>query len=104
MVRIYDTPSGVSALFSCKKLLAITNLVDRVNWYSVDECAFLHSMIYGSKERFIVGLDFLSENAIIVSHSQGELIIASTVMKRDPEYFQFLPGRGSKCRSHLQSV
>jgi len=104
MVRIYNTSSGMSALSPCKKLLAITNLADGVNWYGVEECAFLRSTIYGSKEKFIVGLDFLSENAIIVSHSRGKLIIASTVMERDLEYFQFLPGRGSKCRSHLWSV
>ena len=101
MVRIYNTPSGASVLSPCKKLLAITNLADGVDWYGVEERAFFHSTIYGSKEKFIVGLDFLSENAIIVSHSCGELIIASTVMERDLEYFQFLPGRGSKCRSHL---
>jgi len=104
MVRIYDTPSGASALSPCKKLLVITNLVDGVDWYGVEEHAFLCSTIYGSKEKFIVGLDFLSENAIIVGHSCRELIIASTVMERDPEYFQFLPDRGSKCRSHLRSV
>jgi len=101
MVRIYDTSSGASVLSPCKKLLAITNLVDRVDWYGVEERAFLHSMTYGLKDKFIVGLDFLSENAIIVGHSCGELIITSTVMERDPEYFQFLPGRGSRCRSHL---
>jgi len=72
MVRIYDTPSGASALSPCKKLFTITNLADRVDWYSVEERAFLHSTIYGSKEKFIIGLDFLLENAIIVGHSDDE--------------------------------
>ena len=69
MVRIYDTPSGASALSPCKELLAITNLTDGVNWYGVEERAFLRSTIYGLKEKFIIGLDFLLKNAIIASHS-----------------------------------
>jgi hypothetical protein len=101
MAGIDDTPSGASALSPSKKLLAVTNLADGVDWYGVEERAFLRSTIYSSKEKFIVGLGFLSKNAIIVGHSRGDLIIASTVMERDPQHFQFLPGRGSKYRSQL---
>ena len=105
MAGIDGTPSGASALSPSKKLLVVTNLADGVDWYGVEERAYLRSTIYDLKEKFIVGLGFLSEKAIIVGHSRGELIIASTITEREgPQHFQFLPGSGSKYRSHLRNV
>ena len=101
MAGVNNIPRGMSALFPSKKLVAVTNLADGIDWYDIEERAFLCSMIYGVKEKFIVGLCFLSESAIIVWHSHGELIITSTVMERNPQHFHFLPGSGSKYRLHV---
>ena len=101
MAGVNNILRGMSVLSPSKKLVAVTNLADSVNWYGVEEHAFLHSTIYGMKEKFVVGLCFLSESAIIVGHSHRELIITSTIMEINPQHFPFLPGSGSKYRSHV---
>ena len=104
MAGVNNILRGMSVLSPSKKLVAVTNLADGIDWYGIEEHAFLHTMIYGAKEKFIVGLCFLFKSAIIVRHSHGELIITSTVMEINSQHFHFLPDSGSKYRSHVQNV
>jgi hypothetical protein len=67
--------SGGSALSPSGKLLAVTNLVDGVDWYSVEEKRFLSTTPYKlGRSNYVVDLAFLDENTAITG-GQGQLII-----------------------------
>ena len=81
---------ALAALSPSKQLLAVTNLLDGINWYNVELHAFVRSMRYSMKEGYNVSIVFLGENSVVVGHSHGNLVIATRDMARNPEMLKFI--------------
>jgi len=90
----HDFSRASSALSPSKQLLAVTNLLDGIDWYDIELRAFVRSTRYSVKEGYNVSIAFLGENSVVVGHSHGNLVIATGDMARNPEMLKFIPSHG----------
>jgi len=90
----HDFFRASTALSPSKQLLAVTNLLDGIDWYNVELRAFVRSMRYSVKEGYNVSIAFLEENSVVVGYSHGNLVIATGDMARNPEMLKFIPSHG----------
>jgi len=65
-----------------RKLLAITNLIDGVDWYSMKDKHFLSTTGYELGSNYMVDIAFLDETTVVAGSGQGQLIIANHIEKR----------------------
>lgn len=84
-----DCDSGGTALSPSGAILAVTNLVDGIDWYSVEEGAYTHSTTYEFTESFPVNIRFIGEAAVVAGNSQGGLVFASSTSVQLPIVFSF---------------
>ena len=95
--------SGCSALSPSGNLIAITNLIHGIDWYSVPErqhkCTTTYTYEHLGGTNFIFELEFLDENTVITGSGQSQLMIASYGMTSSP-YILEIPDAviGPPCR------
>jgi len=100
----HDFFRASTALSPSKQLLAVTNLLDRINWYDIELCAFMRSTRYSMKEGYNVSIAFLGENSVVVGHSHGNLVIATRDMARNPEMLKFISSHGHGHKFDCSSI
>jgi len=88
---------GSSALSPSGNTLVITNLVDGIDWYSVEERQFLDTTPYESDgvNTYILEVTFLDEMTVVVGSDQSRLIITSRNLANRP-YVRTIPGAGGE--------
>lgn len=64
-----------------RKLLAITNLIDGVDWYSVEDQDFRCTTEYELGNNYMIDVAFLDETTVITGSGHGRLIIANHMEK-----------------------
>ena len=85
---IDDINSGSAALSPSRTLLAVTNLQDGIDFYSLRKKAYVTTTKYQIEARIvlkIVGIDFLDDNTVIAGHSAGHIILTSPGRLSDPD-------------------
>ena len=63
------------------KLLAVTNLIDGVDWYSVQDKCFLSTTGYELGRNYMVDVAFLDETTVIMGNGHAQPIIANHMEK-----------------------
>lgn len=86
--------SGSSSLSASGKVLAVTNLLDGIDWYSIPEREYRSTTTYemGSTGH-VVGLDFVDEKTVVAGHVDGHLIFADSRTSNNPSELTFPQAR-----------
>lgn len=71
--------SGALALSPSRQLLAIANMDDGVDWYSIKDREYLSSTTYEKPGdyKYIAGIDFIDERTVVAGNSGGQLMFAT---------------------------
>ena len=96
---INDIDSGSAALSPSKTLLAVTNLQDGIDFYSLRKKAYLTTTKYQIEARLvlkIVGIDFLDDDTVIAGHSAGHIVLTSPGRLSDPDQVLITEEPGSQ--------
>ena len=96
---INDIDSGSAALSPSKTLLAVTNLQDGIDFYSLRKKAYVTTTKYQIEARLvlkIVGIDFLDDDTVIAGHSAGHIILTSPGRLSDPDQVLITEEPGSQ--------
>lgn len=73
-------------------------MTDGVDWYDVKKRKYsLRSTKYKVGEKLVVDVAFVGEDAVITGHSNGDLVLASTKMLKNPIRYNFLMKKGGEC-------
>ena len=81
--------SGASALSPSGRLLAIANLSNGIDWYSIKERIYLSSTTYEAfdEHAYVPGLDFIDERTVVVGACGGQIKFATHGRGMDPPGF-----------------
>lgn len=97
MLKVFD--SGGTALSPSGRILAVMNLSDGIDWYSVENGTYIRSTTYVITEFFPVNVKFLGEEVVVAGNSQGGIVFASSFSGERPRFFSF--GTLKKESKHL---
>jgi hypothetical protein len=77
--------------------MAATNLVDGIDWYSVQERQFKSTTAYTvvGNSNYIVEVEFLDETTVIAGSNQSQLFVASYGMADHPHILE-IPNAGGE--------
>lgn len=81
--------SAASALSPSGRLLAIANLNDGIDWYSIKERIYLSSTQYEGfdEDAYVPGIDFIDERTVVVGACGGQIKFASHGRGMNPPSF-----------------
>jgi len=81
--------SGASALSPSGRLLAIANLSDGIDWYSIKERIYLSSTTYEAfdEHAYVPGIDFVDERTVVVGACRGQIKFATHGRGMNPPGF-----------------
>lgn len=83
---------GRIALSPQQDMLATTNLIDGIDWYSIESQRHIGSTRYDIKAKDgsvrVVGIDFVDNNTVVAGHPDGGVVLARPTMN-SPVRFDF---------------
>lgn len=82
---IDSNPSGGSALSPSGKLLAVANLQDGIDYYSIEERRYLSTTSFDLGTAHVVDIEFLDEHTVVTGHSRSSVIIAFLGLASGPQ-------------------
>ncbi|KAF8059055.1 hypothetical protein FPV67DRAFT_1675711 [Lyophyllum atratum] len=98
-----DVLNGASAISPSLTYLAVVNLRDGVDWYSVEGGEYSTTTQFDLKELYYVSIQFTGEDSVVVGRSRGGLILTCVRTLGNPQRFNLIEG-SSKSRSNIVAV